>query len=407
MPAKIVITAELQTLLAKSQATTEANRRAQREREAEKEKDRKALKAKKEKEEAAKKKKALEDSVLGTRRTAAMSQRQLGGIAFALIPSAAFNSSITGPFGEFQDPEWTAEWGGHGGVTGLARGYSNTLWGLQERYDRRNESAYPPPGLPVSDFADCVLSAGTKEFNLLPVFGGGGYQTQSRSFRADFCGSQPGLYADETIGGFVVGHVVASGNNRRFRFDGDFLPLVGEELEISRTAPSASTLEVIVRLGAGASTATTGTCDFNIAMAAGLGFNLSLAEGSFSFGGSSIPGIDGSIGGTDIHCAVVTTAAQQRIYFNGLLLSSETFDEDNPNPFLAYTGPLFVNADLRDSGITPYAEINTGSGLAWELLADGVRDYNGPSVLKGIRYTERALYAGDSFTPPTSFSGLA
>lgn len=93
MPAKIVITAELQTLLAKSQATTEANRRAQREREAEKEKDRKALKAKKEKEEAAKKKE-LEDSVLRTRRTAAMSQRrrqeELGIIWVSWARSTAF-----------------------------------------------------------------------------------------------------------------------------------------------------------------------------------------------------------------------------------------------------------------------------------------------------------------------------
>lgn len=33
--------------------------------------------------------------------------------------------------------------------------------------------------------------------------------------------------------------------------------------------------------------------------------------------------------------------------------------------------------------------------------------YNGPSLFKSIRYTSRALYSGDSFTPPTSITGLA
>ena len=117
--------------------------------------------------------------------------------------------------------------------------------------------------------------------------------------------------------------------------------------------------------------------------------------------------MDGSIGGQDIHYAVVSTASETRSYVNGQLVRADSFDEDNPNTFLTYTGPLVVTAELIDRGSTPYIEVNTGSGLAWELFADFVRDYSGPSRLKGIRYTESELYTGSSFTPPTVFTGLA
>ncbi len=90
MTTRITIRAELATLLAKAQATTDANRQAQRQREEDKKADRKRLEAKKAKEEEAKKK-ALEDPVGRSIKTAAA-----GGKPDAQVGAFFFGSDADG-----------------------------------------------------------------------------------------------------------------------------------------------------------------------------------------------------------------------------------------------------------------------------------------------------------------------
>jgi hypothetical protein len=76
MPARITVKAELASLLAKAQATTDANRAAQRRAEADRQADRKGLEAKKANEDATRTK-PLEDPVTRTNKTAAMGNRPI------------------------------------------------------------------------------------------------------------------------------------------------------------------------------------------------------------------------------------------------------------------------------------------------------------------------------------------
>jgi hypothetical protein len=404
MPARITIKAELQNLLNKAQALTDANRLSQLEGERRRRAEREQLAAKKVKaEEEERRRRALDDPTMRNIRTAAMGQQQRG-LAFALIPSAGFDESITGPFGEIRIPQWTEEWGGHGAANGLARGYTNTLWGLQARWFLAFESRYPN-GEPISDFTQCVIINEPQHLVRRPVLSGGGYQTQPVTYRFDGCGGQPGSYQDVTHGAFRIGHAIADGTAIKYTQNqsGQFIAIPTEEiLTFSRPPLSSATLECIVKLGSNAPTDTTGYARFFLQVQNANNSNMSI-DLELEKRNLSLPGFfTTEYQGEELHVAQVLTASSRNIYINGQLVLEQPSSES----FLANTGPLFLTLELIDEAHDAYTEVG-GDPNFWAPWPEFTTVYNGPSTLKAVRFTDRALYSGNSFIPPASITRLA
>jgi hypothetical protein len=346
----------------------------------------------------------------------AANRRPSGGIGFVLPPGRTF-VPLNGPFGDFVNPGWPFGFQS-AGITGLSKGYTNSLWGLQADWiiGEAGYSKYPGDGspLPSTEFDQCIFVQGPVFPTFSPIAGVGGYQTRPRTERIDFCGSQPGLYELIKIGIFRLGHVIANGSGLRFqRLDGEnqveFSPFpLGDEFRLTRAKPrSGATLEAIVRLGAGPSTDSNGSNRFSIYLSnpstsTGLGFLLDQGDGVLVL--NSLTEVSNVTGGTDVHVAIVASSAGENTYVNGHLIEESG---DGVSPFLEYSGPLICEVELVDASGEAFTEVNPfPDPLIWVPDPESSREHNGPSMLKGVRYTERALYTGPSFTPPTSLTQL-
>ena len=336
-----------------------------------------------------------------------------GAFGFLLRPQGGINPALIGPYGEQNPSPSDLVWGGHGGIRGLSRGYSNKLWG----------TVYPPSlqFIPVSSP------------NLRPLYGFGGLYAPRNTYEESY----QGLRTD--VGAFILSHLVALGTDIRFYSPGVIDPNIptylmadGSPIIGVKKVSSSCTLEFIVRLGAVAPSLNLG----NNTVVVGLngtytptGFfqshNNSLLNPSLiiyinvsNYSGSSnnelfIPGVEcyvetsqtlnpervylpSSFGGRDLHIASVVTGRVVRLYVDGILRSTYT---EEPGALMITESPslnaqVFVEDDAQDDNAT-------GDSI------DNTTFYNGPTVFKGIRYTDRALYTGTSFTPPTSLTRLA
>jgi len=106
--------------------------------------------------------------------------------------------------------------------------------------------------------------------------------------------------------------------------------------------------------------------------------------------------------GEEMHVAQVLTASSRNIYINGQLVLEQPSSES----FLANTGPLFLTLELIDEAHDAYTEVG-GDPNFWAPWPEFTTVYNGPSTLKAVRFTDRALYSGNSFIPPASITRLA
>ena len=349
----------------------------------------------------------------------AANRRPGGDIGFVLAPGRTI-FPVSGPFGDFRYPGWPFSFQSVG-INGLSRGYTNTLWGLRAGWFINvpdSYSKYPGDGLPIpsTEFDQCIRVDGPLYPFPSPVAGGGGYQTRARTERIDFCGSQPGLYNLDTIGGFTIGHTIADGSNLKFQridptdFGSVLAPFPLESthrLTRSRT-PLGVTLEAIVRLGAGPSTEDNGSNAFSVyvqnAPGGGLGFYIDQNGGNLILNGSDA--ISNVAGGTDLHIAQVVSSNSDKLYANGRLVAE--FSDSGILNFPRSSGPMYCEVSLFDNSSQVFREVNPfPDPRYWESWPEFSTTHNGPSILKGVRYTERALYTGTSFTPPTSLTQLA
>ena len=397
MPARITVRAELASLLAKSQGTTDANRQAQLKKEADARADRKRLEAKKDKEDAARKKRQ-DDPVGRNIFTAAMGQQQL---AFALIPAAELDASVTGPFGEDDSGFADLNWFGKGGTAAgsLARGYINRLWGSVYSITSISSAEAFPTRRPI--IIDGAYSP-VVEYKPTPPDG------------------------DVTWAEFILGHLVAGTTDGRFQYNsesGRYTTPDGQGLPSVSSGSNSYTLEAIFRLGRvmdNLSGESPVLCLFDLSLTGwGGADSLSSTESEqYSTGFQVFTGSTGNwtawLGtsldneggefineeiyptdlslGQELHVAVVGSDDVTRGYINGVLRAER--------PTLA------VNRLHRSRGMVATAQLRDSGALAGGPGPPAF-DYIGPSLLKGVRYTSRAIYSGASFTPPTAFTGLA
>lgn len=394
MPARITIKAELENLLNKAQALTDANRLSQLEGERRRRAEREQLAAKKVKaEEEERRQRALDDPTMRNIRTAAMGQQS--GPAFALIPTVPIDLSLKGPYGESSSEfgfETLSE--KQAGIYGLSRGYANTLWGVNRI----------PIGLPFTllDLPTPVLETGgglygpkVTKYDTVGVLDETGYFQVPRTSEA---------------GGFIIRHLVAEGTDTRwYNSDEGTLFLANDSIPagINNSSDSA-TLESLVRIGAAPPFSGSGPSSVAFRLVSiqedqsranyYIGLNSRETgcfyvseyinrQGMVTVKQDSFPS---SLGGQLIHVAVVQRRSQFSVYIAGARV--HVFSQ-NVDP-LSRKRTMEVSVETSDYGQQiPYFNIN--------------EVYNGPSLLKSIRYTSRALYSGDSFTPPTSITGLA
>jgi hypothetical protein len=315
---------------------------------------------------------------------------------FSLVPAQGFDDAIRGPFGEFQGGDWSAAWGGHGGTDGRTFGYDNKLWGLQ----------YSVNYALTGDFSS------DSSFAQRPTFANGRFLTNTDTLTTPIdTGTGFETYEDQTFGAFALGHAVAAdGQNLKIKkVEGESGTLyinadTEEPFQPIKPVSTASTIEFIVKLGASAGAANKGSSGFTLTLI-GLDANggtlgavgelIELRDGQITYNGAEI---EGEAGGSDYHVAVVNDSGTIRRYFHGELVSESTLDE---GAFaVSEAQVLFIECRLEDSGVVPFRKLPGDSEFTvWDEF---LKTYNGPSALKGIRYTDRALYSGPSFVPPTS-----
>ena len=314
------------------------------------------------------------------------------GLGFLLIPRLPFDVELLGPFGDYADkPEWSDTWGGHGGVRCITKSYTNNLWG----------TIYAQELVGLPDIPG---------FELRPLLGFGGYYAPRNTetiTQTNNDGSQVTFTRD--FGGFAIGHVVAKGVDIRFKRKNQQSetenPLVytqadDQSIQPLRIPSRSCTFELIIRLGLGPVTSTTGFSGFRLEISA-FEPDLNASEtiqASLDTAGLRIETrtgvpiiIEGQFGGVDTHYAVTITQNAVNHYVQGVLRYSYTA---TPSETLIAEAQGFVVAYYQEDSAL---EDNND-----EDDVDNTTFYNGPSVLKGIRYTNRALYRGQSFIPPIS-----
>lgn len=333
---------------------------------------------------------------------AANRRSDTGTFGFLLRPQSGIDPALIGPYGE--QPSDDLLWGGHGGIRGLSRGYTNRLWG----------TVYPPPlqfiPLPPS--------------KLRPTYGYGGLYAPRVTF------SEAGVRND--VGAFILLHLVALGTDIRFYspgFSGPGVPVYamadGSPVIGVKKVSTSCTLEVILRLGAAAPNSRSGTNTVVVGVGGSststgffpgpyLGFYVNASNYSGSSNNESFtPGVEcyvetsqtlnpervylpSSFGGRDLHIASVVTGRVVRLYVDGILRSTYT---EQPGALMITESPSL--------DVLVFVEDNAQEDNATGDSIDNTTFYNGPTVFKGIRYTDRALYTGTSFIPPTSLTQLA
>ena len=392
MPARITIKAELQNLLNKAQALTDANRLSQLEGERRRRAEREQLAAKKVKaEEEERRRRAPDDPTMRNIRTAAMGQQQ-SGPAFALIPTVPIDFSLKGPYGESpSESEFLLE--KQAGIYGLSRGYANTLWGV----NRGDWITHP---IPVTDLPSPLLEPdgglyGPKvtENSLVGVLDETGYFEVPRTYEG---------------GGFNIRHLIAEGTDIRWYRSGTlFLADNSVPVGVSNLSDSG-TLESLVRVGAAAPFSGSGqsralfrlvsteedqsSTEYTIVLQSSeTGCNyigrFVTRENTVTIEQGSFPS---NLGGQLIHVAVVQRKTQFSVYIAGVRV--HVFNQAVHPPSRKRAMEIWVSISDEAQQLA-YFNIN--------------ETYNGPSLFKSIRYTSRALYSGDSFTPPTSITALA
>jgi len=392
MPAKITIKAELENLLNKAQALTDANRLSQLEGERRRRAEREQVAAKKVKEEDERRQRALDESTMRNIRTAAMGQQS--GPAFALIPTVPIDFSLKGPYGEFfSQLGFESLLEKQAGIYGLSRGYANTLWGVNGKLT----------GIPFSpsDIPSPVLETGGGLY-------GPKVTKNSTVGVIDETGSFEVPKTSET-GGFNISHLVAEGANIRwYNSDEGTLFLANHSIPIGINSSSDSaTLEGLVRIGVAPPSSGSGQSSVTFTLVSiqqdqsrttyrislnsdmtGCFYisNFSNRQGVVTFKQESFPS---SLGGQLIHVAVVQKRTQFSIYIAG-----------------ARVHAFSQNVDLLSKKRTMEIQVSTSDNAQQIAYFNINETYNGPSLFKSIRYTSRALYSGDSFTPPTSITGL-
>jgi hypothetical protein len=320
--------------------------------------------------------------------------RRGGDIGFVLAPGAAV-TPLSGPFGDFVQPGWPFGFQSVG-INGLSKGYANTLWGSQAYWLVGGGESKYPDGLPVSDYSQCIPVPGFQHPYPPPVSYGGGYEVPAITRRVDFCGGSPAVYEVKTAGSLTLQHLIADGSDLRFEQGGVLFPS-GELPTLSGLKRrSSATFEAIVRFGARPFTEADGSTFFRMDLLnfSGGGLMLDLGANTTNYG-IDFPG------GVDLHVAMVASTTGVKTYLNGNL--SEQYS-NNDTSFIESPGPMLCTIILDDYSLLAFIEVY---GLGWQQSPEYSTEYNGPSVLKGVRYTSRALYTGTSFTPPTSLTTLA
>jgi len=401
MPARITIKAELQNLLNKAQALTDANRLSQLEGERRRRAEREQLAAKKVKtEEEERRRRALDDPTMRNIRTAAMGQQQ-SGPEFALIPTVPVDFNLKGPYGETLS-EYEPSDEGQGGIYGLARRYNNTLWGIGGGNWLLSNIPFLENLRPELDPAGGLFCPKFTKNSTITV--------------TDETGSFEVPRTDE-VGGFILTHLVAQGADLRWYEEGGTTYRLTDGSLPAGVANSfdSGTLECFIRIGSVEPFPDAGISYVQLRLFGRTeesslpGFVVSFV----SYGTSPLTGAPGclyraeyandqgnnisvqnpfpsNLGGQLIHCAIVQRKTQLSIYVAGNRVHLGTVSSSS-----AFTGKvIYTGVGVNDVGRrVDYFNIN-------EI-------YNGPSLFKSIRFTGRALYSGDSFTPPTTITGLA
>ena len=291
---------------------------------------------------------------------------------FSLVPTQGFNDAIRGPFGEFQNDDWSAAWGGHGGTDGRTFGYNNKLWGLQY-------------------FANYAINGDFSSDRAVaqrPTLAGGRFRTNTDSLTTPIdTGTGFESYEDQTLGAFGLGHVVAA--------DGEGLKIkqvegesgtryinadTEEPFQPIKPVSTASTIEFIVKLGASAGASNKGNSGFRLNLygldpdggtLGAVSDLVELVDGQIIYNNTEI---GGEAGGDDYHVAIVNEDRVVRRYFNGELVDESPLAEEEI--VVSEAQVLFVECLLSDNGTVPFRKLPGDSEFTvWEEF---LKSYNGP-----------------------------
>jgi len=409
MPARITIKAELQNLLNKAQALTDANRLSQLEGERRRRAEREQLAAKKVKaEEEERRRRALDDPTMRNIRTAAMGQ-QGQELAIVIPPGLVFDTSIQGPFAPalgnsgniFFNLVNTPENYVDGAITGQIRGYSNNL---VTSYKINMATTLEP----IVGFVPTEIQSSGIWIDAVPSVVADG------SYEASQIVTVPrgiGVTLDSGLGSMLaLNHVIARGSNIKtllrnpngtvwkYYANGDPLAKIP-----GKTSTRGFTAEAIVFFAAGlagSGRSVLGMAFYYSSESTMNSSNSGETRLSFSVGDTTLPNVPEFQGveafppgwepsGSDRHLAYVADADGTRLYVDGQLIGA--------GPAFSYDG---TDPRIWDIAVTLF-DSNDFIGLNVQSA------YPGKSRLKGFRFTTRPLYTGSSFTPPTSLTGFA
>lgn len=328
--------------------------------------------------------------------------RRNGSIEFLFAPAGPIDPSLKGTYGvQYAAP-------GHGGIRGLSRGYTNALWGFPFSF------VSGPNPWPA------------------PLYGLGGlYTKQVTFFGEDYLGNP----IRNDFGVLEMTHLVAVGNDLRFvagagsdaPFD-EYLP-DGSQIQGVKSATAACTFEFIIKVGAAVPTLTSGSTFAALSLFGDTGIGnwsrpgpRALLGVTLELNGEAKTGrrsrlavraaatvtesetvfLPASFGGRFVHVAAVVIDRTVSLFVDGVMRTQ--FTEAADNSMITKAKSMLVGCFIQDGAqdSVSYTEYPGGTSVTYtpEL-------YNGPSVLKAIRYTDRALYTGISFSPPSEILSFA
>jgi hypothetical protein len=136
---------------------------------------------------------------------------------------------------------------------------------------------------------------------------------------------------------------------------------------------------------------------------------LAQAVWSRGFGASEVANGTAGPGGTDLIISSVYTDEWQHMAL--VKTPGESSEVANYSCYLAGTRiASFPNAPLI---LSPINSVIPGMGCTWGAdhpfpgSAVPLDSYGGSGLVHGFRFTPRALYTGDTYTPPVSITALA